>query len=67
MHLVPFNPALKTSEIHNLFVLIPIWSIQVTLASYEYLLYSNNINYTMSHTLLFIHPMTIRLALLNQI
>jgi hypothetical protein len=49
MHLVPFNPTLKTSEIHNFFVLIPIWSVQVALASYEYLLCNNNINYTISH------------------
>jgi hypothetical protein len=49
MHLVPFNPTLKTSEIHNFFVLIPIWSVQVALTSYEYLLYGNNINYTISH------------------
>jgi hypothetical protein len=34
MHLVPFNPTLKTLEIHNLFVLIPIWSVQVVLASF---------------------------------
>jgi hypothetical protein len=44
MHLVPFNPTLKTSKIHNFFVLIPIWSVQVALASYEYFLSSNNIN-----------------------
>jgi hypothetical protein len=50
MHLVYFNPTLKTSEFHNFFVLIPIWSVQVVLASYKYLLHSNNINYTMSHT-----------------
>jgi hypothetical protein len=49
MHLVPFNPALKTSEIHNFFVLILIWSVQVALASYEYLLGSNSINYTILH------------------
>jgi hypothetical protein len=49
MHLVPFNPTLKTSKIYNFFVLIPIWSVQVALASYEYLLYNNNINYNISH------------------
>jgi hypothetical protein len=48
VHLVPFNPTLKTSEIHNFFVLILIWSVQVALASYEYLLCSNNIDYTIS-------------------
>jgi hypothetical protein len=50
MHLVSFNPTLKTLEIHNFTVLIPIGSVQVTLASYKHLLYSNNINYTISHT-----------------
>jgi hypothetical protein len=49
MHLVPFNPTLKTSEIRNFFVLSLIWSVQVALASYEYLLCSNSINYTISH------------------
>jgi hypothetical protein len=29
IHLVSFYPTLKTSEIHNSFVLIPIWSTQV--------------------------------------
>jgi hypothetical protein len=49
MHLIPSNPTLKTSKNHNFFVLIPIWSVQVALASYKYLLRSNNINYTMLH------------------
>jgi hypothetical protein len=49
MHLVHFNPTLKTSKIHNFFVLIPIWSVQVALTSYEYLLCTNNIIYTISH------------------
>jgi hypothetical protein len=43
IHLVSFNQTLKTPEIHNFFVLIPIWSVQVALASYEYLLCNNNI------------------------
>jgi hypothetical protein len=50
MHLVLFNPTLKTLEINNFFVLIPIWSVQVVLASYEYLLYNNNIYCTVSHS-----------------
>jgi hypothetical protein len=49
MHLVSFNPTLKTLEIHNFFVLIPIWSIQVAVASYEYLLCNNSSNYTILH------------------
>jgi hypothetical protein len=48
IHLVSFSPTLKTPEIHNFFVLIPIWSIQVALASYEYLLCSNSINDTVT-------------------
>jgi hypothetical protein len=41
---------MKTSEIHNFFVLNPIWPVPVVLASYKYLLRSNIIYYTMSHT-----------------
>jgi hypothetical protein len=41
--------------------------VQVALAPYKYLLHSNNINYTMSRTFIFIYPMPTRLALLNQI
>jgi hypothetical protein len=63
MHLVAFNPTLKTSEIHNFLVLIPIRSVQVALASYEYLLCSNNINYTISHN--FIVRYLFNLCLLN--
>jgi hypothetical protein len=50
MHLSFFYPTLKTLEIHNFLVLILIWSIQVVLASYEYLLCNNNIYCTMSHS-----------------
>jgi hypothetical protein len=49
IHLVSFNPTLKTSEIHNFSILILIWSVQVALASYEYLLCNNGINYTILH------------------
>jgi hypothetical protein len=45
-----FYPTLKTLEIHNFFVLIPIWLVLVALVSYKYLLRSNNIDYTMSHS-----------------
>jgi hypothetical protein len=41
-----------TCKIHNSFVLTPNWSIQVVLTSYKYLLCSNNIGYTISHTFL---------------
>jgi hypothetical protein len=34
---------------HNLKSITPILSIQVELVSYKYLLYNNNIYYTMSH------------------
>jgi hypothetical protein len=37
------------SKIHNFFIFILIWSVQVALVSYKYLLRSNNIYYTMSH------------------
>jgi hypothetical protein len=50
MHFSFFYPTLKTLEIHNFFVLIPIWSVQVALASYEYLLYNNNMYYTIYHS-----------------
>jgi hypothetical protein len=50
MHLVSFNPTLKTSEIHNSFALIPNQLALVALASYKYLLRSNSISYTMLHT-----------------
>jgi hypothetical protein len=33
MHFSFFYPTLKTLEIHNFFILILIWSIQVVLAS----------------------------------
>jgi hypothetical protein len=65
MHLVLFNPTLKTLEINNFFVLIPIWSIQVVLASYEYLLCSNIINYTISHN--FTVRYLLNLCLLDQL
>jgi hypothetical protein len=54
MHLSFFYPTLKTLEIHNFLVLIPIWSVQVALASYEYLLCNNNIYCTMSHSFIII-------------
>jgi hypothetical protein len=50
MHLSFFCPTLKTLEIHNFLVLIPIWPVQVELALYEYLLCNNNIYCTMSHS-----------------
>jgi hypothetical protein len=50
MHLVSFIPTLKTSEIHNSSVLISNGLVPIALALYKYLLRSNNIDYTMSHT-----------------
>jgi hypothetical protein len=52
MHFSFFYPTHKTLEIHNFFVLIPIRSVQVVLASYEYLLCNNNIYGTMSHSVI---------------
>jgi hypothetical protein len=43
---------MKPSEIHNIPVLIPNWLVPVALASYDYLLHSNNIYYTMSRSFL---------------
>jgi hypothetical protein len=40
---------MKSLGIHNLKSITPIWSIQVALVSYKYLVYSDNINYTILH------------------
>jgi hypothetical protein len=48
MHLIPFYPTLKTSEIHNSSVLIS-RLVPVVLALYKYLLCSNNVDYTIYH------------------
>jgi hypothetical protein len=66
MHLVSFIPTLRTSEIHNSSVLVSNGLVSVALASYKNLLRNNNINYTISHTFIFIYHMPTRLALLNQ-
>jgi hypothetical protein len=63
IHLVSFNPTLKTPEIHNFFVHILIWSIQVALASYDNLLCSNSINYNILHN--FIVRYLLNLCLLD--
>jgi hypothetical protein len=41
---------MEPSEIHNISVLIPNWLVLVALASYEYLLRSNNIYHTMYYS-----------------
>jgi hypothetical protein len=45
-----YSKHIRTLEIHNFFILILIWSIQVALVSYEYLLHSSNICYMISST-----------------
>jgi hypothetical protein len=44
---------MKTSEIHNFFVLILIWTIPVALASYKYLLRCSNIFYRISSHMIY--------------